>query len=145
MRSRSFSQLQCHQGLGPGADTMSDIVPRHDQRRPLIILSADDDMGMGMAGVEMVHRHPVELGVQVLLHLPERSRMNGFNWRSRVLSSADTINRNWCGSPSDRSRNACHPHRRVRVIQAARVSISVDTITLNVAQVPSSCAELAGC
>ena len=61
------AQLQCHEGLGPGAHAVSDIVPGHDKRLAPIIPSADDDVGMGMPGVEMVHGYPVELGIEVLL------------------------------------------------------------------------------
>ena len=65
-------ELQGDQALGAGPDAMADIVARHDQVVALIVAAADDDVGVGVPGVEMIDRHPVELGVEVALHLGEQ-------------------------------------------------------------------------
>jgi hypothetical protein len=36
----------------------------------LIVAPADDDLAVGMAGVEVVDRDPIEPDAEVLLHLP---------------------------------------------------------------------------
>ena len=66
------TELEGDQALGPGAYAVADVVAGHDQVAPLIVAAADDDVGVGMAGVEMIHRNPVELGVEVALHLGEQ-------------------------------------------------------------------------
>jgi len=50
-------------------DPMADVVAGHHQVLALIVPAANDDVGVGMAGVEMIDRHPVEPGVEVALHL----------------------------------------------------------------------------
>jgi hypothetical protein len=57
---------------------MGDVVPRHHQVAAVLVAAADDDMGVRMAGVEMVHGHPVELGVEVALHLGQEVANEGF-------------------------------------------------------------------
>ena len=63
------TQLERDQGLGASPHAMADIVAGHDQVLALIVPAANDDVGVGMPGVEMIDRHPVELGVEVALHL----------------------------------------------------------------------------
>jgi hypothetical protein len=50
---------------------MGNVIARHDQVPALVIPAADDDVGMRMAGVEMINRDPVELCVEVDLHLAD--------------------------------------------------------------------------
>ena len=50
---------------------MADVVPRHDEVAALVVAAADDDVGVRMAGVEVIDRHPVELGIEVAFHLRE--------------------------------------------------------------------------
>jgi len=65
-----MSQFQRHQFARPVADAMGDIVARDVEDFAVIGDAPDDDMGMGMAGVVVIHGDPIEAGVQVLLHLP---------------------------------------------------------------------------
>src|SRR6266849_5149895 len=53
-------QLAC-----PLANAMGDVVAIDDQILVQLIPAVDDDVNMGMAGIKMVHRHPVELRSQV--------------------------------------------------------------------------------
>ena len=48
---------------------MADIVARHHQILPAVVATANDDMGVGMAGIEMVDGDPIELGAEIALHL----------------------------------------------------------------------------
>jgi hypothetical protein len=64
-----------------------DVVPRNDKVPPLVVAAADHDMGVRVAGVEVVDRHPVELGVEVLLHLPHQVADEGLE----VLEAAAVL------------------------------------------------------
>ena len=63
------AQLKGDQGLGASSHAMTDVVARHDQILALVIPPANNDVSVGMPGVEVVDGHPVEPGVQVSLHL----------------------------------------------------------------------------
>ena len=63
-------QFQRDQFARPVADAMGDIVARDVENLAIIGDAPDDDVGMGMAGVVVIHGYPIEAGVQVLLHLP---------------------------------------------------------------------------
>ncbi len=65
----SGSKVEADDGLGAGTDTVGDIVPGDDEVVAALILAAQDDMGMRMTGVEVIDRHPVEPGAQVLFHV----------------------------------------------------------------------------
>ncbi|MAN88743.1 MAG: hypothetical protein CL555_18655 [Algoriphagus sp.] len=62
------TEFQRRQLAGPFADTMNDVVAVDDQILPQIVLAPDDDMHMGMAGVVVIDRHPIELGAEVGFH-----------------------------------------------------------------------------
>src|SRR3546814_3599703 len=47
---------------------MADIVAGDDEIGALLVTAAQNDVGVGMAGVEVVDRHPVELRSEILLH-----------------------------------------------------------------------------
>jgi len=64
-----WTELERYEGLGPSPDAMADIIAGHDEVLALIVAATDDDVGVGVPGVEMVDGHPVELGVEVALHL----------------------------------------------------------------------------
>ena len=51
------------------ADTVGDIVACDIEDATLLQDTADDDVGMGMAGVVMIDRNPVEARLQILLRL----------------------------------------------------------------------------
>jgi hypothetical protein len=66
------AELQHHERLGTGAHTMTDVVARDDKIPPMVVAAADHDVRVRVAGVEVVDRHPVELRVEILLHLPHQ-------------------------------------------------------------------------
>ena len=63
-------QFQSDQFARPMADAMGDIVAGDVENLAVVGDAPDHDMGVGMAGVVMVDRDPVEPRVEVLLHLP---------------------------------------------------------------------------
>jgi hypothetical protein len=63
-------QFQRDQFARPVADAMGDVVARDVENLHIIGDASDNDVGMGMAGVVVIHGYPIEAGVQVLLHLP---------------------------------------------------------------------------
>ena len=62
-------EFQGHQLARPLSDAMRNVVAVDDQVLAPFVASVDDDMDVGMAGVEMVDRHPVEPGAEILLDL----------------------------------------------------------------------------
>src|SRR6266581_781809 len=59
------TEFERHQLARPLANTMGDVVAVDDQILAQLISAIDDDMNMGMAGIKMVHRDPIELRSQV--------------------------------------------------------------------------------
>ena len=62
-------QLQGRPLLGAQAHAIGDVVLGDDQVLAEIVLAPDDDMAVRMAGVEVIHRDPIELGAEIGLHL----------------------------------------------------------------------------
>ena len=62
-------QLQGRPLLRAQAHAIGDVVLGDDQVFAEIVLAPDDDVAVRMAGVVVVHRHPIELGPEVGLHL----------------------------------------------------------------------------
>ncbi len=59
------TEFERHQFARPLANTMGDVVAVDDQILAQLISAVDDDMNVRMAGIKMVHRHPIELRSQV--------------------------------------------------------------------------------
>jgi hypothetical protein len=74
-------KLQGDQGLGVGAQAVADVIPRHDEVATLVVAAADDDVRVGVAGVEVVDGDPVQPGVEVLFHLPHQVADEGLQVR----------------------------------------------------------------
>ncbi len=56
------------QFIGASPHAIGDVVTGDDQVLAPVVLATQDDMGVGVIGVPVVHRHPVQLGTQVLFH-----------------------------------------------------------------------------
>ncbi|MNS99077.1 hypothetical protein D3C72_1334650 [compost metagenome] len=72
--SRAFtrtrrSQFELRQGLRARPDAPADVVPTDDQVGAVIQPSPQDDVDVGMGGVPMIDRNPVEPRVQVPLDI----------------------------------------------------------------------------
>src|SRR6516165_8027138 len=59
------TEFERHELTRPLANTMGDVVAIDDQILAQLIPAVDDDMDVRVPGVEMVHRHPIELRSQV--------------------------------------------------------------------------------
>ena len=66
------TQLQGDQALRPGAHAVADIAAGHDEILALIVAAANDHVGVGMTGVEMIDGDPIELAVEIAFHLPHQ-------------------------------------------------------------------------
>ena len=61
------AELQFRQGLGARPDAPADVVPVDHQIRAVLQPSAQDDVDVGVGGVPVIDRDPVEPGPQVRL------------------------------------------------------------------------------
>ena len=59
------TEFERHQLARPFANAMGDVIAIDDQILAQLISAVDDDMNMRMAGIKMVHLHPIELRSQV--------------------------------------------------------------------------------
>ena len=66
------SQFQRHQVAGPVADAMGDVVAGNVQNLAIVGNPPDHDMGVGVAGIVVIDRDPIELGTKVGLQLPHQ-------------------------------------------------------------------------
>ena len=64
-----MTQFPGHQFARPVTDAMGDVVAGNVEDTAVIEHAADDDVGVGMAGVVMVDRDPVEAGGEIQFHL----------------------------------------------------------------------------
>lgn len=51
------------------AHAVGNILAGDNQFLVNVVIAAQDDVGVGMAGIEMVHRNPIELCPEILFHL----------------------------------------------------------------------------
>ena len=75
------AKLVRNQFARPGTHTLTDIVAGNHKILAVITDPAHDDMDMGMFGVPMIDRRPVELGPHILFHLPHQITGEGFEVR----------------------------------------------------------------
>src|SRR6266702_6245946 len=59
------TEFERHQFACPLANAMGDVIAIDDQILAQFVPAVDDDMNMTIAGIKMVHRHPIELRSQV--------------------------------------------------------------------------------
>src|SRR5712692_6706286 len=59
------TEFERHQLACPLANAVGDVIAVDDQILAQLIPTVDDDMNLWMAGIKMVHRHPIELRAQV--------------------------------------------------------------------------------
>src|SRR3546814_220666 len=61
----------------PCAKTLGHIIAGYDEILAGLVLTAHDDMAVGVACIEMIDRHPVEPGAQILLGLHHQPADHG--------------------------------------------------------------------
>jgi hypothetical protein len=63
------TQVQGYDFCGPLPHPPAEVLPGDDQVFPTVVLAAEDDMTVRMAGVVVVNRDPIQLGPEIPLHL----------------------------------------------------------------------------
>ena len=63
-------EFQRHQFARPMADAMGDVVAGDVEDTAIVENTPNDHMGMGVAGVVVIDRNPIELRAEVGFHLP---------------------------------------------------------------------------
>jgi hypothetical protein len=124
---------------------MPDVVSRNDEVAPLVVAAADHDMRVRVSRVEVVDRHPVELGVEVLLHLPHQVADEGLE----VLQAAAVLRRDDEPELVRIALRAVEEGSAVGlvaggIVELARSPVAGDAVALDVAQVRLGRAEVAG-
>ena len=56
--------------LGTQPHSVGDVVLRNDEILAGVIAAADENVAVGVAGVEMIDRDPIQSRAQIRLHLP---------------------------------------------------------------------------
>ena len=101
------AQLPGDDLAGPLPDAVGDVVAGDVEGLAVVGDAPDDDVGVGMAGVVVIDRDPVELGPEVGFHLLHQIARG---WRgdrpAPTPSSAETMKRNWWRSSRPRSTKA---------------------------------------
>src|SRR6516225_319051 len=72
------SEFQGHQFGSAITDAIGDIISGDIEDTAFLQNATNDDVGMGMAGVVMIDRNPVEARIEVLLHLPHEVAREAF-------------------------------------------------------------------
>jgi hypothetical protein len=139
------AQLEGDQGLGASSHAMTDIVARHDQVFPLVIPPANNDMGMRMPGVKVVDGHPVELGIQIALHLGQQIA----DERLEVGKARSIVSRNDEAELVRVLRRSIQEGGAIdviigRVVEAARRTLAGHPVAHDVLEMRPRSAEVAG-
>ena len=77
-------KLQGRQLLRPQPHAVGDVVLGDDEVLAVIVLPADDDVAVRVAGIEVVDRDPIQPRAQILLHLPHHVAGEGAQVREVV-------------------------------------------------------------
>jgi hypothetical protein len=86
-----WAKLERRPFLGAQPNAVGDVVLRDDEVLPPVVAPANEDVAVGVTGVEVVDRNPIELGAEILLHLPHHIAGEGTQVREpiTVLRSDD--------------------------------------------------------
>ncbi len=135
----SWTEVQADDLGGAFTHAMAEVLAGDDQVLAAVVLAAQDDMGVGMAGVVVVDRHPVELRPEVLFHLlhqPPREVLE-VGVFDRVLGRDD--------EPELMAVTLAAPQEGIAVgpvvgsiVEVAGQALARDAVALQVAQMRSS-------
>src|SRR5450631_1989900 len=78
------AKLQGGQFLRPQPHAVGDVVLGDDEVLAEIVPPADDDVAVGVAGIEVVDRDPIQPGAQIPLHLPHHVAGEGTQIREVI-------------------------------------------------------------
>src|SRR5882757_8375896 len=139
------TEFERHQFACPFANAMGDVIAVDDQILVQLISAVDDDMNMGMAGIKMVHRDPIELRSQVTFAFAHEVA-----GEAREITEAHTVLRRDDDAKlvaivlaAIEEGIAVGPVLRRR-IQPAALAIARGAVALNITQMSGSAAVLAG-
>jgi hypothetical protein len=62
-------KLECYERLCAGAYAISDIIASDDEILPALVATANDNMAMGMACIEVIDRNPIEFAAEILFQV----------------------------------------------------------------------------
>src|SRR5216684_5211367 len=139
------TQFECHQLACALANAMGDVIAIDDQILAQLIPAVDDDMNMRMAGIKMVHRHPIELRSQVTFEFAhEVAGETGEVAKAHtVLGRDDDAKLVAVVLAAIEEGIAVGPVLR-RGIQPAALAIARGAVALNITQMSGGAAVLAG-
>ena len=140
LQIRFRPELQRRALLGPQPHAVGDVVLGNDQVLAEVVLAADDDMAVRVAGVEMVDRYPVEFGAEIGLHLAHdvSGEAAQIGQAVAVLGRDDEPERvAVCGAALD--EGTAVGVTGVAAIQFARPAIAGGAVPLEIAQVRAGC------
>ena len=123
---------------------MADVVPCHHEIAAGVVATANDDVGMGMAGVEVIDGDPVELGIEVALHL----RHEIANERLEIMQLGAVVGRHnepelMRVGPRAFEKATAVDLVAPRIVQLTGLAIAGDTVALDVVEMGAGSAEIA--
>src|SRR6266581_704013 len=139
------TEFERHQFARPLANTMGDVVAVDDQILAQLISAIDDDVNMGMAGIKMVHRDPIELRSQVTFEFAHEvaGEAGQVSELRALLRRDDDAKLMAIVLAAIEEGIAVGPVLRRR-IQPAALAIARGAVALNITQMSGGAAVLAG-
>ena len=126
-------------------DAVADVVPRHDEILAQVVMTRDHDVRVRMSGVEVVGGHPVELGVEIVLHLGHQIAHEGFEVaHARAVLGRDNEPELIGVALLAFQEPATVGGVVLAVIELARATGASDAIALDIMQVGAGGAEVGG-
>ena len=138
------TKLHGDKSLRPGAYAMTDIAAGHDEVLAPVVAAANDNVRMGMAGIEMIDRDPIEFAVEVAFHLQHQvadERLE-ISEAGAVVGRDDEAELMRVGFRAVEEGNAIGIRAR-RVIELARFALARDAIALDVFEMGAGGPEIA--
>ena len=142
---RLGTKFERDERLRTSAHPVADVIAGDDEVFAALVLAADDDMAVGMPGVEMIDGHPIELRPEILLHVAHEVADEGLEiGETRTVLGRDDETElvRVPFRPAEKSIDigviAC------RIVDMARHAVARDAIALDVAQVRLGGTQIAG-
>ena len=88
------TEFERHQFTCPMADTMRNVVACDIQDLAIVGDTPDQDVGMGVAGIVVIDRYPIQIRPEIGFHLLHEARVKARKSPISVASSGATMKRN---------------------------------------------------
>jgi hypothetical protein len=130
--------------LRPSTQAVANVVSGDDKVFAVLVSAANDDVAVGMPGIEVIYGNPIELRSQVLLHVAHEVPDN----RLEIPQSGTVLGRHNEAELMGVSFGTTKEILQIgviagRVVRVPRQTLTRDTIAFNVAQVRTCRAEIA--